>query len=108
MDLNEYLAWRINSLAGYIPMMLRSEHAIVRKRADAYARELVTLRQVAIRRHAPETMTPVDRIWWTYLQAVAVTYMNNPRLNEAANNAARLAALVDRDAALLRLEEKAA
>lgn len=108
MSLDEMLAWKINSWAGYMPMMLRSEHASVRADGERLALDLAMLRQVSARRHAPHTMTPEMAAWWRWIQAIAPTYSNHPRLNEAANDVTRKAATDDRDRELMALKEMAA
>lgn len=108
MTPNEFIAWKINSWSGYVPMMLRSEHASVHADGERLALDLAMLRQVSARRHAPHTLTPEMAAWWRWIQAVAPTYANHPRLNETANDAARKAATDNRDRELSMMKGKAA
>lgn len=108
MTLDEMLAWKINSWAGYVPMMLRSEHASVRAAGERLAGDLAMLRQVSARRHAPHTLTPEMAAWWRWIQAIAPTYANHPRECEAQNTEVRKAALETRDRELSLMKGKAA
>lgn len=108
MSIDELLAYKINSWSGYVPMMLRSEHASVRAAGERLALDLAMLRQVSARRHAPHTLTPEMAAWWRWIQAIAPTYDNHARLNEAANDATRRAATDERDRELSMMKGKAA
>lgn len=87
------------------------DHAGHVTRRRAYARVIAAeLRMVESVSHALRnglSMTPVQVIWRDWLEAHAATYNNHPRLNEHENNAARRAALVQRETRLAALRRAA-